>query len=501
LTAGGRSHGHQIFNDSDEEEIMGVLEAFSLANRGLSKQLVVLHLEKLRGSHGWDARQWLDGLIARHSERFQYMFTVPIDPKRVKEEVYEQTELFVNFFPSWFKRKKLSVNGLFNADETRVKLEKHKDFMKLIESKEKQAHEYLEPLKGKAASYIPIVSATGELFMSIFVLPMTKEGVAHLPMKLANPSSLHDRHSHPVYFAFTESGWVTAEVWKAILPAFRRRLDVLQPGLHACILMDNLAIHLTHEVLSCGMNDHIYQVFFPAHTSHFLQPCDDLIFRTFKLWLYRKVVKAITAMRVNMTDLGTILVEVALDVIGHITKPVILSSWKHCGVEPWNGELILNNAKNKSTTTEDHKTEVGEVAKTLATSIIKDLLGPPGDPTFEVQPKARGNAQTLFSGEEILKLKQQRIDDSKEKAAKKQETKVNKQKEKETVQINRETAARDFSCRGSNHDEGVRPVWKGSSNWLWCSSCDEFGICPKCLSSDREMLKEHEESHNDGMSE
>ena len=97
-------------------------------------------------------------------------------------------------------------------------------------------------------------------------------------------------------------------------------------------------------------------------------------------------------------------------------------------------------------------------------------------------------------------IEEEREEKSK-KATEKQETKDNKQKEKEAVQLNRATATRDYSCRGSNHDEGVRPVWKGGSKWLWCSFCEEFGICPKCLKSDSEMLKEHEESHNDGMNE
>lgn len=71
LGNGGRSHGNQIFTDSQIEEIIGCLEAWSLANRGLCKSFVVNHLERTRHGEGWDARSWLDGLIASHSDRLK----------------------------------------------------------------------------------------------------------------------------------------------------------------------------------------------------------------------------------------------------------------------------------------------------------------------------------------------------------------------------------------------------------------------------------------------
>ena len=158
----------------------------------------------------------------------------------------------------------------------------------------------------------------------------------------------------------------------------------------------------------------------------------------------------------------------------------------------------MNNTNPTATPSES---KVGDMAKSLTGSMISDFFGPGEESTAEVNPTRRNRCHNIFSGDEVLKMMEEEKEDKEEKAAKKQETKVNKQKEKETVQSIRETATRDYSCRGSNHDGGVRPVWKRSDKWLWCSFCEEFGICPKCLKSDHEMLKEHEDSHNDGMSE
>ncbi len=58
--SGGRSHINQIFTDSEIEEIIGCLEAWSLANQGRCKSFVVEHLERTRHFDGWNARSWLE---------------------------------------------------------------------------------------------------------------------------------------------------------------------------------------------------------------------------------------------------------------------------------------------------------------------------------------------------------------------------------------------------------------------------------------------------------
>ena len=159
------------------------------------------------------------------------------------------------------------------------------------------------------------------------------------------------------------------------------------------------------------------------------------------------------------------------------------------------------NMVNTNPTAAPSESKVGDMAKSLTGSMLSGFFGPGEESTAEVNPTRRNRGRNIFSGGEVLKMMEEEKEEKKEKAALMQETKVNKQKEKEAVQSIRETATRDYSCRGSNHDGGVRPVWKGSDKWLWCSFCEEFGIGPKCLNSDREMLTEHEDSHNDGMSD
>jgi len=501
LRNGGRSHGNQIFTDKEVEEIIGCLEAWSLANRGHCKSFAVEHLEKIRHVEGWNARSWLDELIATHSDRLKLISTVSIDPSRVTNDVKEQTELFLAFLPSFLKSKRIPNHMIFNADETRVKLEGRNSNLLLIESCAKKAHEHLAPILGKAASYVAIVSTTGEILFSVYVLPLNKGGTATIPLRVAQKLGTHDYHHHPVYYAFTETGWFNAEVWVGVLKVMRSRLDVVYPGLHAILMMDSLSCHLTYEVLACGSNNNIHQVFFPRHGTHFIQPEDNLIYAAFKKMLYKHIVKLITGMRLDQRDLGTMLVEAAHEAESSITKEVIIKSWKNCGIFPWNPALIRQNMNNTNPTATPSESKVGDMAKSLTGSMLSDFFGPGEESTAEVNPTRKNRGHNVFSGDEVLNMMQEEKVENRKKATEKQETKDNKQKEKETVQLNRETATRDYSCRGSNHDEGVAPVWKGSEKWLWCSSCDEFGICPKCLKSDHAMLKEHEESHNDGMIE
>jgi hypothetical protein len=502
LLSGGRSHGNQKFTDSQIEEIIGCLQAWSLANRGLCKSFVVEHLQKIRQEEGWNARSWLDDLIAKHPDRLKLMFTASIDPSRVTNEVKQQTELFIEFLPSFVESKGIPNHMIFNVDETRVKLEGRRANLLLIESSEKKAHEHLAPINGKSASYAVIVNTGGMILFSVYVLPLKKVGgTATIPLRVAQRHNIHDYHDHPVYYAFTETGWFNAEVWVDILKVMKTILDYMFPGLHAILMMDSLSCHLTYEVLLCGVNNNIHQVFFPRHATHFIQPEDNLIYAAFKKSLYNKVVKLITGMRLDHRDLGTMLVEAAHEAEKSITKRVIIESWANCGLFPWNPELIRQNMNNANPTATPSESKVGDMSKSITGSMIREFFGPGEESTAEVNPSRKNRGRKIFSANDLFKMIEEEKDEKVMKAAEKQEIKETRLKKKEALHLNRTVAARDFACRGSNHVDEAAPVWKSGKSWQWCSFCDVFGLCPKCLKSDRELMQEHEESHNDGMSE
>jgi hypothetical protein len=195
------------------------------------------------------------------------------------------------------------------------------------------------------------------------------------------------------------------------------------------------------------------------------------------------------------------LVEAAHEAEKSITKRVIIESWANCGLFPWNPELIRQNMNNANPTATPSESKVGDMSKSITGSMIREFFGPGEESTAEVNPSRKNRGRKIFSANDLFKMIEEEKDEKVMKAAEKQEIKETRLKKKEALHLNRTVAARDFACRGSNHVDEAAPVWKSGKSWQWCSFCDVFGLCPKCLKSDRELMQEHEESHNDGMSE
>jgi len=85
--------------------------------------------------------------------------------------------------------------------------------------------------------------------------------------------------------AYTQTGWVTKEVWSRSGQEFCRVTKCFFHGKNAVIFMDRLPAHKDSGTIQTLKQHGIEVVFFPPKTSHFLQPLDQQIFRCVQKWL------------------------------------------------------------------------------------------------------------------------------------------------------------------------------------------------------------------------
>lgn len=194
----------------------------------------------------------------------------------------------------------------------------------------------------------------------------------------------------------------------------------------------------------------------------------------------------------NNRDLGSALIGAAQEAQKVITKKVIQASFRDTGVYPFNGELILeNSAKNVGMVEKlkDNDTGVAEQARKMTMDTINDSLGATKSKRVRVRPKKL----TLFSGEQMVEevVKTRKLEKT-EKEAKKRD-KLEKEEQKERAKKVRIERKENHICRGPSHNGTKTPCWNGSKQWVWCESCDSYGLCPKCVRSGAEFLKEHED--------
>lgn len=70
-----------------------------------------------------------------------------------------------------------------------------------------------------------------------------------------------------------------------------------------------------------------------------------------------------------------------------------------------------------------------------------------------------------------------------------------KRKRKEEIVAKREARNHEkrvkdaLRCKGKHKR---RPKWNNLDAWLWCSSCDYFGLCVYCAETSHSLLDQHE---------
>jgi hypothetical protein len=146
---GGRRHGNQLFGAQVEEELVGMLECWSLLDRPVTRAVLLRHVTVLRPDKSkWNAAGWYTTFLARHKDRLSPRVLKGLKRERVDTSVLTQTIEFVSWFNDWFKQKGLSTTVLINADETRVRIEGEQQKGKGIESTQRTRHQLSRPQQG-----------------------------------------------------------------------------------------------------------------------------------------------------------------------------------------------------------------------------------------------------------------------------------------------------------------------------------------------------------------
>jgi len=146
--------------------------------------------------------------------------------------------------------------------------------------------------------------------------------------------------------------------------------------------------------------------------------------------------------------------------------------------------MLENSQKNVGSLDKlkGNDTNVAAQARKMTTDTINDSLG-----------ATNSKKLTLFSGEQMVEevVKTKKLE-KEEKEAKKRD-KLEKEELQEVAKKARMERKENHICRGPYHDGTQAPCWNGSKQWVWCESCDNYGMCPKCIRPGAEYLKEHED--------
>jgi hypothetical protein len=258
----GKKHGNQKFTNDEERAIAAVADAQSLIGLPLGRlEMMGIVMQVHPDLHGKDIRTWFSGFVKRWKLVLSHTPAKATTSERIAGSTIQDAKRWIAQYQSFMKKYKLSEKAVVIVDETRLRLDNPLSHEKVLNTRRRQKKAVNEHRGGKYSSYIPFICATGELVLHVFVVPFTSGKGANFPL-LMQPDH-PKKGSAPIYWAFTESGFVNTKLWFCIMKKFSEVWFKIHPRLELIIS----TVMQMQRFLNGALNPMCTRSFFP-HIQH-----------------------------------------------------------------------------------------------------------------------------------------------------------------------------------------------------------------------------------------
>lgn len=473
-----------LFDAQTELLFVSIIEAFSLINRSFDRSTFISHVAKF-GKLGsdWNGDGWYQGFMNRHKTRIGNKTLQTLNAARSNPQLEDELKKFGQMYLAIIKNKEIEENLIFNVDETRIAINPKNMHFRGIESKKKTMNNIVEPSHHPCATYIPFIN-NKKIFMQVIVLP--SEHVSSIKMKI-NKTKYYTRSNKTLtYYCTTASGWLNGSCWMLILSKFIEKIRLNEKNKNILLLMDNLKIHCDFDVVKICMENNINILYFPAYSSHIIQPADQFFFSNLKRKFkrnYRK--KMVTSSRYRALNLE--LIESIEESTNSITEETIKGSWAQTGLIPYDFAKLSDRIKLFAGKIK--KQTIFDDIREMFMSIINESLDSGTGDEYAFPKQLNG---LLLFDELVEKLRKTKEEISTKKIQNNSK-KRNKEYIKEISSDNVDNNINSkFICFCNYHETLKSGEITKSTIFHECSFCKTFRICNNCYLLLPEYISSHE---------
>lgn len=489
--SGGKVHGNNAFSIEEEQGLLGIIQAFDLANKPLTVATFKLFVLRMNsGKMKLNYSQWKKSFFRRHKKHVVLRVGKNLKGARVDSTTFVKVLDWVEKVESIVAGNGLSWQALVNADETRINLmgDQHKSKLLVNPSRRGGKRPKKASKEGLAASrfatMLPFTRANGEIILVLYVIPLDKNNKD--ATFWAKEREDRGRGTYPVYYMFSKTGYLQKDQWLAIVKIFNERWKILNPGLTPVLVLDNLRAHRTEEVIDYYCNNGIVALYLVPNTTHFTQPQDDLIFARFKNAINRGLEEKLLCVTAFKRYLGLELFKIAQDMEDMITPAIIRASFRNVGLYPWNKEVIIKNAAD-NIGLEDVVANPSDDVISKVRTVVLDVLDTVSDTEKFDRLTIRPDLNIVYDSRSI---KNKFL----EKSEMAEKLKIYKAKSKREKKAFQEAYEEHYFCRGDHYDDGVIPIFPKTKNkfgWFTCERCQNFALCYACREESCWMVSDH----------
>jgi len=336
-----KKHGNQLLTDRQESRFIDLMWArTSLGMRVTTKIMMFLLKEAIPELTFEPKKPFVKKLVKRYSHVGSFKRPLRVDMGRILPFADDQAEQFILSLGAKMEEQGVTPDRLYNCDESIIDTVVKPNYDAVFTpTQTRMVLETPDSTKGTWMSFLPFVSATGEVLRVDFVAAASKidQGtLSHFDkLKFANRGTLSSTRLSP-------SGWFRGSNFLDSLRAFVRDAMEKHKNQRVFLLLDNLRTHTSDKIASVLEGSNVELVYFPPKMTHILQPLDCYILANFKAFL-RGNVSELEAEEITPAMIVELCLNDALD--RSLTKKIIQASFEDCGIYPLSPAVARKKAK------------------------------------------------------------------------------------------------------------------------------------------------------------
>jgi hypothetical protein len=470
LSPRNKSHGNQLLSDHEENQLLALLRVLARAGTAWTQSQIIHFVRDYTNKPDtWSGWSFIAGFLFRHKDLVVPRSPKPTDIKRLQLKMSD-IEQFIEKAGSVLSEFKGDPNLIINVDET-FAMSNHIRHPDVIVPAETVKACISQSGYDSLRSIVPFLGAGGRVWAVFFIFKKKPESKSKSILK----QLIDDRSpkSYSLFFATSKSGLVTKKLWKSIIERF---VEVLKPQIGkagAILLLDHLVSHEEGSSLRLLEQNKINTLFFIPHSSHILQPADNVAFALLKRTIYNEVHSLLQTYLANKVGPKFLIQQVIIEAIRKsLTKDTICASFRNTGIFPFDAAVIRANANAQLGTEEEPQEapivppEVRDMEKTIEKMFTRhEVHRKITKVALEEEERAILLEEVLAKQDAIEAAKQQANDEAEEK----RNLKKRKQEEREEMKAAKK-AARKF-CGACDKRYG------NGRDWKECSTCTAALFC------------------------